>query len=162
MGCTPLHTCTVSRETDSFDWTLFPLTLSSRTDSPWGIFLPSFEYDIFSPRQFSNYHNHFNQCIHTYVYTCTYIQPYMNTYIHNIRAYIHAYKLYLYICACIMYVCTYVRICILYTSLHAHMHTYAYIIYIQQIYIYIHTYIYNTYVIAYYFRLLSYSSIRSF
>src|SRR6218665_2077522 len=121
-----------------FPWTLSPRTLSSWTDSP-GIFLPSFEYDIFPPRKFPNYHNHFNQCIHTYMYTCTYIQPYMDTYIHTYIIYVHTYIHTNYICIYAHVLCMYVRTFAYVYYTHPYMHICIYNIHAYQ-YTCIHTY----------------------
>src|SRR6218665_3874861 len=76
MGCTPLHTCTVSRETDSFDCTLFPRTLSSRTDSPGEYFSPVLSriyslLDNFPTTIIISINAYIRMCIHVHTYSHT-------------------------------------------------------------------------------------------
>src|SRR6218665_2521331 len=118
MGCTPLHTCTVSRETDSFDWTLFPRTLSSRTDSPGEYFSPVLSriyslLDNFPTTIIISINAYIRMCIHVHTYII-----YAHTYMHTNYTCIYARVLCMYVrtFAYVYYKHPYMHICI-------HMHT---------------------------------------
>src|SRR6218665_277861 len=95
--------------------------------------------------------------MHTYVCVYMYIHTAIHEYIHTYIIYAHTYMHTNYICIYARVLCMYVRTFAYVYYTHPYMHIYIYTY--KYIYTYIHTYIYNTYVIAYYFHLLSYSSI---
>src|SRR6218665_2605658 len=93
---------------------------------PLDTFLPDrFPLEYFSPvlsRTYSlldNFPTTIIISINAYIHTA--IHEYIHTYIIYAHTYIHTNYICIY--ARVLCICTYVRICILYTSLHAHMHT---------------------------------------
>src|SRR6218665_1047626 len=115
MGCTPLHTCTVSRETDSFDWTLSPGHFPPGQIPPGEYFSPVLSR-IYS--LLDNFPTTIIISINAYIRICIHVHEYIHTYIIYAHTYMHTN----YICIYARVLCMYVRTFAYVYYTHPYMH----------------------------------------